>query len=56
MPVVLPQNRNLTEGQPLVFAYDFGITIAMLLPTAMVLASVLMRGNHPLENIQNGRC
>jgi hypothetical protein len=41
------QNRNHTKGGLLVFAYDFDITVAMLLP--MVLASVLMRGIHPLK-------
>jgi hypothetical protein len=59
-PIPIPnpqsQNRNYTEAQLLGFSYDFDVTVIRHQNTdAMVLASVLMRGIHPPDNIQNGR-
>jgi hypothetical protein len=48
------QNRDYTEGRLLGFSYDFDATvICHQNADAMVLASALMRGIHPPDNIQN---
>jgi hypothetical protein len=49
------QNRDDTEARLLGFSYDFGVTVIRHQNAdAMVLASALMRGIHPPDNIQNG--
>jgi hypothetical protein len=52
---------DLTKGRLLGFAYDFGVTVAMFLASALTanLASCYslnnVRGIQPPDNIQNGR-
>jgi hypothetical protein len=54
---VSAQTRDYTEAWLLGFSYDFGVTIICHQNAdAMVLASALMRGIQPPDNIQNGRC
>ena len=49
------KNKNGRPRSRLGFSYDFGVTVIRHLNAhAMVLASALMRGIHPLDNIQNG--
>jgi hypothetical protein len=51
----MAQNRDYTEDRPLGFSYDFGVTVIRHQHAdAIVLASALMRGIHPPDNIQNG--
>jgi hypothetical protein len=51
------QNRDNTEARLLGFSYDFGVTRnSSSNADAMVLASTLMRGIHPPDNIQNDGC
>jgi hypothetical protein len=49
------ESVKYTEARLLRFSYDFGVTVIRHETSdAMVLASALMRGIHPPDNIQNG--
>jgi hypothetical protein len=52
---MLSQNRDYTKDRLISFSNDFGVTVIRHENAdAMVLASALMRGIHPPDNILNG--